>query len=214
MIVGTAYVKVPVLSRNLSWLFVISWLHTFSSVLVIETGPAALTWLCPPSLQELQEYGMQAGDAHVWRVVGGGDKGGIIARVGEDVRTADLAEERLATGALLTELAQLGDRLHFRKLCGSGPAEGWVSLRLQSGKALVERVPALWCVVSASGVLVRTGSSTSEEVAGRLLMGSFLEEEQVVLEGTRLQYRLRLGQGPATGWVSIALQQKDPTMMH
>ena len=147
-------------------------------------------------------------------VVGGGDKGGIIARVGEDVRTADLAEERLATGALLTELAQLGDRLHFRKLCGSGPAEGWVSLRLQSGKALVERVPALWCVVSASGVLVRTGSSTSEEVAGRLLMGSFLEEEQVVLEGTRLQYRLRLGQGPATGWVSIALQQKDPTMMH
>ncbi|CAE7474630.1 unnamed protein product [Symbiodinium sp. CCMP2456] len=149
---------------------------------------------------------MTAGDAHLWRVVGGGDKGGIIARVGEDVRS-DLAEERLATGALLTELAQPGDRLHFRKLCGSGPAEGWVSLRLQSGKALVERVPALWRVVSTSGALVRTGSSTSEEVAGRLPVGSFVAEEQVV-GGTRLQYRLRLGEGPATGWVSIALQQK------
>ena len=155
---------------------------------------------------------MQAGDAHVWRVVGGGDKGGIIARVGEDVRS-DLAEERLATGALLTELAQPGDRLYFRKLCGSGPAEGWVSLRLQSGKALVERVPALWRVVSTSGVLVRTGSSTSEEVVGRLLVGSFVEEEQVA-GGTRLQYRLRLGQGPATGWVSVSLQQKDLALMH
>ena len=41
-----------------------------------------------------------------WRVVGGGDKGGIVVRCGEDVQS-ELQKERLGTGAVVVEV---GDR--------------------------------------------------------------------------------------------------------
>ena len=144
----------------------------------------------------------------LWRVIGGGDKGGIIARSGEDV-SSELFAERLATGAIIKEIEQRGERLHFLKLCGQGPAEGWVSLRLQTGKDLVQLLPALWRVIGGSkgGILVRASSSvTSEELAERLGTGAIVQEEEMLRE--RLRYRLLLGHGPVTGWVSISVQQK------
>ena len=162
---------------------------------------------------------MQSGDAaQIWRVIGGGEKGGIVVRIGEEV-SSDLANERLATGAIIKELEQKAERLHYRKLCGRGPAEGWVSLTLQSGKALVRPMPNLWLVVGgvgggsggSGGILVRAGSGvTSEELPQRLKPGSLVEEEGQELLGSlqRLQYRLLFGQGPPSGWVSVAVQQK------
>lgn len=73
----------------------------------------------------------------LWEVVGGGDKGGILVREEQSLKSPEHTE-RLATGALVRERELIGERLHFEKLSGSGPMSGWVSLRLK-GKDLVAK---------------------------------------------------------------------------
>lgn len=73
----------------------------------------------------------------LWEVVGGTDKGGIIVREGKDLQSPQTAD-RLSTGALIKELALEGDRVHYERLTGSGPARGWVSCKLK-GKDLIIR---------------------------------------------------------------------------
>eukprot|EP00434_Breviolum_minutum_P024954 symbB.v1.2.022042.t2/scaffold1939.1/size95557/2 len=97
--------------------------------------------------------------SNLWQVAGGKAKGGILVRQGYETSSPALAE-RLSTGALLREVERkdkvdeamircplicghgyMGpheDRLRFRRLTGTGPDMGWVSLRLQSGQALLE----------------------------------------------------------------------------
>lgn len=72
---------------------------------------------------------------NMWRVVGGADKGGILVRAGEDKESEQLPD-RLSTGAEIEELELKKDRLHYKKVTGDGPDEGWVSLKV-SGKPLV-----------------------------------------------------------------------------
>jgi len=72
----------------------------------------------------------------LWEVVGGTKSGGILVRQGEDVESPP-EESRLSTGAMVRELALVGERLHFEKLEGSGPDTGWVSIKLKDGKDLV-----------------------------------------------------------------------------
>lgn len=74
----------------------------------------------------------------MWEVVGGADKGGIIVRQGRETTSQQLAQ-RLATSAIVCELQVAGDRLHFRRLFGTGPDEGWVSTSLKD-KVLACRV--------------------------------------------------------------------------
>jgi len=70
-----------------------------------------------------------------WVVVGGdAEKGGIVVREGESLRSTTLP--RLATGAKVEQLERIGDRVHFRKLEGDGPKEGWVSFTVK-GKELL-----------------------------------------------------------------------------
>lgn len=78
-----------------------------------------------------------ASPSQVWQIVGGADKGGIIVRAGQDTRSDALA--RISTGAYVEELDLFGDRLHYRKLSGTGPKEGWVSIKTQE-KDLCVRV--------------------------------------------------------------------------
>eukprot|EP00930_Biecheleria_cincta_P034162 TRINITY_DN23623_c0_g1_i1.p1 TRINITY_DN23623_c0_g1~~TRINITY_DN23623_c0_g1_i1.p1 ORF type:complete len:411 (+),score=65.66 TRINITY_DN23623_c0_g1_i1:88-1320(+) len=73
----------------------------------------------------------------LWLVIGGADKGGILVREGRDLKSAEVSE-RLATGAVVKQLALEGERLHFRKLSGAGPDTGWVSYKLK-GKLLVDK---------------------------------------------------------------------------
>ncbi|CAJ1404968.1 unnamed protein product [Effrenium voratum] len=73
---------------------------------------------------------------HLWEVVGGADKGGIVVREGRELSSA--ARERLATGSAIEEIQLIDSRLHFRRLAGAGPDEGWVTTVL-SGKVLVRR---------------------------------------------------------------------------
>jgi len=74
----------------------------------------------------------------VWEVVGGADKGGIIVRESKSL-TSELREGRLSVGAQIQELALEGDRLQFRRLTGSGPSTGWVSLKFKD-KPLVTKI--------------------------------------------------------------------------
>jgi len=71
-----------------------------------------------------------------WKVVGGKDTGGILVRAGQDLKSQQLPT-RLASGALVDQLALKGERLQYRLAEGEGPSEGWVSLKV-SGKTLVE----------------------------------------------------------------------------
>jgi len=76
-----------------------------------------------------------------WKVVGGAGKGGIMVREGQSLATAAY-KDRLSTDALVNELELTNDgRLHYRRLTGTGPEEGWVSTRLQD-KELLVRMPA------------------------------------------------------------------------
>lgn len=73
----------------------------------------------------------------VWKVVGGGDKGGILVRVGKDLNSAQ-DSIRLATNSIVREVAFEGERLHYQLLQGTGPAQGWVSVRLKDKELLVK----------------------------------------------------------------------------
>lgn len=77
--------------------------------------------------------------AGLWEVVGGGDRGGILAREGADTASAALPA-RLATGALVRETALEGLRLRFALVVGAGPDAGWVSTQLADGRPLLVRV--------------------------------------------------------------------------
>eukprot|EP00930_Biecheleria_cincta_P062664 TRINITY_DN48119_c0_g1_i1.p1 TRINITY_DN48119_c0_g1~~TRINITY_DN48119_c0_g1_i1.p1 ORF type:complete len:521 (+),score=159.50 TRINITY_DN48119_c0_g1_i1:86-1564(+) len=75
-----------------------------------------------------------------WEVVGGADRGGILVRTGLELKSPEAAS-RLATGSLLEELELVGERLRYRRLTGSGPLEGWISITLKD-KVLACRVSA------------------------------------------------------------------------
>lgn len=78
-----------------------------------------------------------------WKVVGGEQAGGILARRGRELTSEALAQ-RLAPGALVEELELAPEvgRLRFRKLAGEGPTEGWVSLRIREKDLLVRETVA------------------------------------------------------------------------
>lgn len=86
----------------------------------------------------------------LWEVVGGGDKGGILVREGEAFDSAQ-CKDRLSTGAIVEELELKGERLHFKLPTGkgTGPKEGWVSLKLKDKELMksytkVERPADVW----------------------------------------------------------------------
>lgn len=56
-------------------------------------------------------------------------------REGQLLKSA-AASERLATGAVIEELELVGERLHYKVVSGTGPDEGWVSLKV-GGKEIV-----------------------------------------------------------------------------
>merc|ERR1719215_256562 len=72
--------------------------------------------------------------AQQWEVVGGSDKGGIVVREGQALKSKEL--ERVSTGAIIEEISLVGERLNYKLISGTGPQTGWVSLKV-SGKELV-----------------------------------------------------------------------------
>jgi len=70
----------------------------------------------------------------VWEVVGGSESGGILVRSGQSIKS-EAESTRLAHGAVVEEVHKIGDRLRYKLKSGSGPIEGWISVKA-SGKEL------------------------------------------------------------------------------
>jgi len=75
----------------------------------------------------------------VWQVVGGKTSNGIVVKEGKSIKTAELSQ-RLTHGAFVREIAAEKDRLHYKKLTGSGPESGWVSVKTSAGTLLEKSV--------------------------------------------------------------------------
>mmetsp|Transcript_132966 Transcript_132966/g.231102 ORF Transcript_132966/g.231102 Transcript_132966/m.231102 type:complete len:418 (-) Transcript_132966:67-1320(-) len=147
--------------------------------------------------------------AVLWAVVGGGSSGGVLVREGEDT-SSPATSERLSTGALVKQLKFVSEtsRLQFRRLTGTGPETGWVSIKFKGNDLLV--TGNFWTVVgggSSGGLLVREGHDTaSPQAAERLSTGALVKELQFVSDASRLHYEKLTGSGPARGWVSVKLK--------
>jgi len=144
----------------------------------------------------------------IWEVVGGADRGGILVRTGKNTMSPP-TEDRLSKGALVKEIELEGERLHYERLSGRGPRDGWVSIKLKD-KSLVVKTdkvppPQIWEAVGGAvigGILVRDGKAPGASgLPTRLATGSLIKE--VELDGDKLHYELLTGSGPPTGWVNI-----------
>ncbi|CAE7205683.1 RABD2C [Symbiodinium sp. CCMP2592] len=105
-----------------------------------------------------------AKDATNVEVVGGAEKGGILVRRGQELASAALPD-RLSTGAEVEELHTSGERLHFRRITGTGPEEGWVSVRI-SGKELLRRQDESDVTPSNSGKMALSLPIKHREIVG------------------------------------------------
>jgi len=160
--------------------------------------------------------------AGTWEVVGGGDKGGILVRAGKETSSEQLPD-RLATGAKLEEVELAGDRLHYKKLSGDGPDEGWVSLKA-GGKLLVQReggeAPAPKAAPKAGKtprVLLLHGTASGQKIMemqlGRLLKKFAGEIDFVILEGPKTCNPKDKFQAEAIETMSVYFKGK-PMMMY
>lgn len=93
-----------------------------------------------------------------WEVVGGGDKGGILIREGQAL-TSPATAERLSTGSIVEEIELIGERLHYKLVegTGTGPAEGWASLKIAGKDLLIPKEdispPGEWAEVPVDEAL-------------------------------------------------------------
>lgn len=118
----------------------------------------------------------------IWEVVGGSDKGGILAREGRDLKSPELPT-RLSTGALVRELGQEGDRLHFERLTGTGPDRGWASVKLKDKTLLVQtsKTPSL-------EIPAPLGGSLQEDVFEQAKAPSFYDLSALDIDGNAVDF--------------------------
>lgn len=127
------------------------WGHPFIAA-DVDAMPYVNEWLRKPLrklpvLRTCTEKSMQKAElastekVQAWKVVGGADKGGIIVRAGQET-SSDQQADRLSHGALVSQLQLKGERLNYKLLKGTGPHEGWISIKLKD-KDLVIRTDEL-----------------------------------------------------------------------
>lgn len=73
----------------------------------------------------------------LWIVTAGHDKGGIVVRSGESIKSSEYPG-KLATGSTVEEVELQGHRLHYRRIRGDGPDFGWVTTNTKEGQLFVE----------------------------------------------------------------------------
>lgn len=100
-------------------------------------GSGAEAQLAPPGPRKSPSAAAGKGPVR-WEVIGGTKDGGIIVRDGQQIISTRL-RDRLATGAIIEQQRLVGDRLHFKKVSGQGPAHGWVSVTV-SGKRILSQL--------------------------------------------------------------------------
>merc|ERR1719440_1354648 len=72
-----------------------------------------------------------------WIVVGGADAGGVKVQLGSQALAED-RQGRLATGAVLEEIARDNGKLLFEKSSGEGPSCGWITMSMAGEPLVVE----------------------------------------------------------------------------
>lgn len=152
--------------------------------------------------------------AQIWKVVGGIEKGGILVRVGQDLKSSQL-EERLSTGALVREVALVGERLHYDKSTGDGPDAGWVSISLKEKALLVRHsdgddIAAPPVAVNATA----SGSGTVEKCTAALpLLVCFYSGGNTATQGRR-QLKPFLEAAASKGFEDALVLDNYPTAPH
>lgn len=81
--------------------------------------------------QDPQETG------RLWIVTAGHDKGGIVVRSGESIKSSEYPG-KLSAGSTVEEIELQGHRLHYRRIRGDGPDFGWVTIKTKEGQLFVE----------------------------------------------------------------------------
>lgn len=71
-----------------------------------------------------------------WRVVGGDNQGGIRVREEQDVSSAQY-NALLYQNSVVEEVEIVGNRMKYKLIKGSGPPDGWVTLKLKNKDLLV-----------------------------------------------------------------------------
>lgn len=74
----------------------------------------------------------------IWKVVAGKLAGGIVVQQSPAMGAAK-EPEKLSFGALVEQVGQEGELIHYKKLDGNGPSSGWVRTRQPWGQTLLER---------------------------------------------------------------------------
>jgi len=111
----------------------------------------------------------------LWEVVGGGDKGGILIREGEELKSPATAE-RLSTGSIVEEIELKGERLHYKLVegTGTGPAEGWASLKISGKDLLIPKEdiepPGEWAEVEVDEAKKAEIEAKGKEMADKFLL--------------------------------------------
>jgi len=109
--------------------------------------------------EPLQDWSVcSTGMAQQWEIVGGADKGGILVRQGQATSSPQW-EDRLSTGAKVEEIELVGERLKYKLKSGTGPPEGWISIKLK-GKDL-----AIPCVEEPSDPAEFTEARCARDLA-------------------------------------------------
>mmetsp|Transcript_11053 Transcript_11053/g.20068 ORF Transcript_11053/g.20068 Transcript_11053/m.20068 type:complete len:391 (+) Transcript_11053:40-1212(+) len=115
--------------------------------------------------------------AQKWEVVGGADKGGILIREGVDLKSPQCSD-RLSTGAIVEQVSLVGDRLQYKLVSGTGPAEGWASVRI-SGKELLVKVGAASAAPTASGAVAVANAEVDLDLKEKVLSRSKVMEKEL-----------------------------------
>jgi len=102
----------------------------------------------------------------LWEVVGGTESNGIVVRAGEGLSTP-IREARLATGAVVRQVALAKERLHYKLFSGEGPQDGWVSLRVKGKELLVPTTRQLEPSSSSAPARGSGGGATTAEATPR-----------------------------------------------
>lgn len=147
---------------------------------------------------------MSASHVAVWQVVGGESKGGILVRTDVDTSSEELPE-RLATGALVRILAQVGTRANYEMITGDGPNSGWVTTQVGSKALLVKTGQQLSPILHADVQPSRNSDSAEESDVDSPAAGSDSEastqdmqdfQDEARRKEAMRQYMEQFGQAP------------------
>mmetsp|Transcript_54882 Transcript_54882/g.98555 ORF Transcript_54882/g.98555 Transcript_54882/m.98555 type:complete len:731 (-) Transcript_54882:57-2249(-) len=126
---------------------------------------AALANATGPAVEDGAEATEGGEQRELWEVIAcGNDPRGLTVRQGREL-TSEKLQDCLAVGAVVTQLEFDGRRLRYQLLRGSGPEDGWITVRI-SGEDVAVRLGAE--SLRSRGLKVSPDSLLHTDTVGRL----------------------------------------------